>query len=117
MSFEKLLPSWLHQSLQSDVGGSDAEPEVQESSEASSLMPRNLIVPGGLHITDNLLTDMHTKLEYWDSFWSHLQPIVRLLEDRMYRERFLATCVHGTAAAEHEDSFQSMGMEKLYSKR
>ena len=63
------------------------------------------------------MTDMHTKLEYWDTFWSHLQPIVKLLEDRMYRERFLATCVRGTAAAEHEDSFQSMGMEKLYSKR
>ena len=117
MSFEKLLPSWLHQSFQSDVGGSDAEPDAQELPEASSLMPRSLIVPGGLHITDNLLTDMHTKLEYWDTFWSHLQPIVKLLEDRMYRERFLATCVRGTAAAEHEDSFQSMGMEKLYSKR
>ena len=44
MSFEKLLPSWLHQSFQSDVGGSDAEPDAQELPEASSLMPRSLIV-------------------------------------------------------------------------
>ena len=120
MSFEQLLPSWLHFSLESDLVDSDAEAaggQAVEPQDAQPLIPRCLVVPGGLHITHNLQTDMHEKLERWDQFWAHLQPIARLLEDRLWRGRFLATCVRGSTCAEHEESFQSMGLEKLYTKR
>ena len=69
MSFEQLLPSWLHFSLESDLVDSDAEAaggQAVEPQDAQPLIPRCLVMPGGLHITHNLQTDMHQKLEWWD---------------------------------------------------
>ncbi|CAE7229370.1 unnamed protein product [Symbiodinium sp. CCMP2456] len=135
LHFEQLLPGWLHAKSDNDVDDVDAEslsgapreaapaesddPEPAPDSAPSThpLLPRCLIIAGGLHVTHNVVSDLHLKLEWWSDFWTHLQHIVHLLEDRMYRERFIVTCVRGTPAAEYEEQFASLGLEKLYTKR
>ena len=119
---ESLLPEWLHHVPDPDVHQSDSESgaagaRAETEMQAQALLPRCLIVPGGMHITHNLTVDLRSKLTWWDTFWDHLQAVCKLLAERHLRERFVARCVRGTATAGEEVSINRAQVYRLYTKR
>ena len=113
LGVETVLPEWFHKPLEVDDVDADENPappiNFQGPQMPAALLPQCLIVPGCLHIIHNLTQDVHEKMTWFDTFWQHLQPVTKLLAERPLRERFIATCVRGTAAAEHEEAFASAG--------
>ena len=129
---EDLLPTWLRAA---DFSGDDAQelpsdddvsqpqrpqPLPQQnpvSDEPQPVMPSCLTVAGCLRISNNLITDLHTKMEWFDEFWDQLKDIAELLADRRLRDRFIHQCVRGSAAAHVEEDFNLAGVSKLYETR
>ena len=129
---EDLLPTWLHaadfsgddvQELPSDDDVSQPQrpqPLPQQnpvSDEPQPVMPSCLTVAGCLHIFHNLISDLHTKMEWFNEFWDQLKDIAELLADRHLRDRFIHQCIRGSAAAHFEGDFNLAGVSKLYEKR
>ena len=76
----------------------------------------SLTVPGIQHIIDTVTKKMHTALANWDPFHSQLKNLELFLTFKEYRDRYIRTCIRGTAFANQEELFLSWG-STLYENR
>eukprot|EP00969_Alexandrium_andersonii_P143105 6326280-Alexandrium_andersonii.AAC.1 len=77
--FQRMVPSWWsNEPLEAPVpdqsveGGGGAPKSVVPEWDRV-FMPRALQIYGLQHLTNNLVSDMHTSLSYWQTFWSQLK--------------------------------------------
>ena len=82
------LPAWMR--------GSFPEPPEEAGIEAH-VFQRALIIPGGLHVLHNLAWQADAELSHFQLWLPQLQSVVTLLHYRHHRERFLQSCIRGTA--------------------
>lgn len=80
------------------------------------LMPNAILVPGMLHICNNLLCDADNALTHWDPFWRKLNNLASLLSCPQRLSRFSATCLAADAPIEVKALFQTK-VERPYTKR
>ncbi len=119
---EELLPVWARR-----LGSMEAETDNCDTTEvvplgptptrdrSDHLMPNCVVIPGLLHIVDNALHDCNKKMPWFDVFWVQAKNMEALLTDSLRRNRYRATCLHGS---EHEECglFDSWA-QTLYEKR
>ncbi len=110
-----VLPCYMYQQLESDVLESDSGNEGEDI--PKPVMPNAMLTAGALHITHNASQDLHTKMAWWENFWGHCKAVADLLVPQHLRDRLVARCVRGTAAAAEEDIFRKMSLPALYEKR
>ena len=59
--------------------------------------PEALTVAGLQHIVSNLTADVHQGMKHWAHFFDNLKTLESLLRVDERRQRFIWTCLHGTA--------------------
>eukprot|EP00971_Amphidinium_carterae_P096491 1909440-Amphidinium_carterae.4 len=112
-----VLPRWMTIVGDIDNGDPDAQPvEPAAPSDLGLLMPNALAIPGVMHITTNLLQEVHTSMSQWDRFQTQLQPLRLLLCYKGRRERFIHMCVRASAARHLEPVF-AKNLPKYHDKR
>lgn len=77
-------------------------------------MPFAVVIPGILHICNNLLQDVDTQLTHWDVFWSELDNLSALLSDSIRLDRLRGTCF---ANGEPGKQMFEQEVQKPYMKR
>ena len=96
-SLSAVLPPWCHtpshHGLQSDMG----DPEIEQAGELESVWPNALVFPGILHIIDNCLLDVDQHMPMWSKWLEGLKSIMKLLCNKAETERYVETCVKGSA--------------------
>ena len=70
-------------------------PAADEDSQ-NYLFPVAVVSPGTLHIYNNMMGDIHKRLEKWDGWLSGLKAVVRIFSNNHVRQRFIGTCILGT---------------------
>ena len=101
---ELVLPSWMASYGVIDNGSDDVDPPPPLRLEGS-LLAGALPVPGMMHITTNVLSDMHVALSGWGQFTAGIQPLMLLLCYKARRERFIHRCVRASQYSHLEPLF------------
>ena len=102
-SWQSLMPTWmgLASGLVDDCGA-----ESFQHDGSASLFPQGFVVPGMLHIINNMTLDIDSALEHWATWLEGLRCLVGLLAVRHNGERFIGTCVNGTRHAHLAAAFK-----------
>ena len=102
-SWQSLMPTWmgLASGLVDDCGA-----ESFQHDGSASLFPQGFVVPGMLHIINNMTLDIDSALEHWATWLEGLRCLVGLLAVRHNRERFIGSCVNGTRHAHLAAAFK-----------
>ena len=87
-----MLKGVLAEELESEdaVHGSDPSHHVVHVFENA------LLSPGSLHIHNNMILELDTKLEMWDWWLPGFKAIVKLFHSNHVRQKFIATCILDT---------------------
>lgn len=109
-----VLPCYMYHQLESDVLESDSGNEGEDI--LKPIMPNAMLTAGALHITHNCSQDLHSKMAWWPEFYGHLKAVSNLLVPHL-RDRLIACCVRGSAAAAQEHIFSKISLPALYEKR
>lgn len=98
-----LFPSWLQGPLflEDDSGMAAANP-LPNAASNTHVLPNCLLVAGTCHIFHNLNSDIDTAMTWFESFVEGFMPLMYLLSRDQLRQRFVATCVRGSAWASCE---------------
>ena len=115
---EALIPDWISRDAMRpdvEVEGCDAmRPDVEV--DCSVFMPNTLPIYGLQHLVNNLNCDVHRGLVFWPRFFPLLKNISKLFLCRGRRQRFIASCIRGTAYAARENELDHWRYG-LYEKR
>ena len=91
-------------------------PPHDRMSEHGYFLPWSFTIPAIHHIIDNLNKDNHVRLKGWPDFYAKLKHLEDVLTCREHRDRFIKTCVRGTAHEGFEHLFRSWS-KTLYESR
>jgi len=114
-----LLPYWMKDDMVSDgptANEAPAAPAAPASGGDSTLLPKALTVAGMQHIVFNLLTDVDKELVCFEHFWPQLKNLESFLKIKENRDRFIVTCLEGTAHADKAKLFK-LWSATLYEQR
>ena len=115
-----MVPSWNGRTpLVSavDGGGWDSVGEARRPG-GKPLMPNAAKCYGLQHFASVLNVDTHEELEYFDTFYEQLKNAEGLLKITERRERFVWTCIRGTAFDQHPGVKLILGFSgSLYDKK
>lgn len=89
MDWRQLMPSWLGLGLVAD----DAGAATHDPGAPTPAFPSGILVPGMLHIVNNMTLAVDQALSNWTSWLDGLRVVVKLLSVGDYRRRFVATCL------------------------
>ncbi len=107
------MPDWsdvapLEMVFGDDAGGAGGgAPDGAAQAAQGQLTSHAITVPGLLHIVDNMLHDVDTKLRWWPEFWRQSKNLERLLADNLRRSRFQAKCIEGGPFEEYSRMFKT----------
>lgn len=90
------LPAWRASTLQPD-------PEEPSADETQQPLRHALLMPGALHVIDNMEHSMDKHLQNWDWFIEGLSALTNLLGNKHTRERFLAMCIRSVPEFKHHE--------------
>ena len=79
--------------LVSDMLPPDAGAAPCGAAEERMLLQNSFTIPGLQHIVNNLLSDVHTCLTHWPTFWKQCKSIEALLSVQERRLRFVQRCM------------------------
>eukprot|EP00971_Amphidinium_carterae_P346351 6487752-Amphidinium_carterae.2 len=92
--------------------GADSELAVSDDASTQFNLSKALLVPGGLHIVDNITAALGLNISTWSEFTDQLMNIARLLKNPAKLQRLIMTCY----AEEFEllqDRFNSKHLQQL----
>lgn len=88
------LPAWMQEfALESDQG---TFLSLEEEEEDAFLFPNALPSPGMLHISHNMLSDIHKSLKKFSDWLPGFKALAALFHHKHLRKRYLASCVLNT---------------------
>ena len=93
-----------HTPLEAQTVTVATEPLCDDAQE--SFLPAAMAVAGLEHVANNMLHDTHTKLSCWESFYSQLRNLSKLLTAHWRRERFLSSCLSNSPLVTHAGRLQ-----------
>ena len=95
--------------------GLPAHRDVEEA-RSSFFLPNCMTIAGLQHIMHNASQDVHLRMRGWKPFFHDLKNLEALLGVPERRQRFIFTCLRGTAFSHHEKALQSFSCN-LYEAR
>ena len=106
-NLQTFLPEWFFRSkgqigVDDGVVGAEVLPTPSEkinNAEPGHLRRNEFPIPGCNHLLDSITRDTHHNLRHFDSYLADLRCVEQVLAEPGRRERFIVTCVLGTAWA------------------
>lgn len=86
-----VLPDWMGHLLDRDDVGDT--PHIAEYDTSEYLMPSPLLSPGLVHICGNMVSEVDSALNWWDSFLPGYMALAHQLHHDHLRKRRVGMCV------------------------
>eukprot|EP00971_Amphidinium_carterae_P352867 6492757-Amphidinium_carterae.2 len=127
---EDVFPKWIRDNrpleaiadtededyLAAETADQELEHEVPIQPPVNTFMKSALGISGTEHIIDNACKECHEHLSWWPDFHAILKQTEALLAKTWRRQRFQATCLHGSIYAAQANKFD-LWSHTLYSNR
>ena len=81
------------------------------------MMPKSFTIAGLQHISHNLLQDVHSSMQHWETFHAQLKVLEGFLRIPERRSRFIVTHLKGSVFEKEEHLFTGHFSEALYEHR
>ena len=103
-----LVPEWIRPATMQDdtVVLEDRAAVAQRKWDTTFMLQWAMPIAGMMHITSNLLLEVHSNLKLFQPMSSKLEELGKLLCKPQRRDRFIRTCLVGTCYEPYEPMFQ-----------